>query len=278
MKSTSEWLCGETRPRVLCVGGIDPTGASGLVADLRALHSLGVYGSVAVTATTAQTSVAVSEVLPVSASLVEAQMEAALKEPGVDVMKTGMLVSEDTVGAVERVLLGAQGVRLVLDPVLLSTSGRRLLSTDGMNELRQKLIPRAALVTPNLPELAALTGRGESLSGLDIEAAGEELLLLGAGAVFIKGGHSGDEERVVDLLMTADGDRHIIERSRRKGSFRGTGCTLASAIAGYLAEGRTLSGAVSRARDYLEAAMDAPPLTGLGAFLLPGVVSPSSPM
>lgn len=275
MKDTSEWFSGETRPRVLCVGGIDPTGASGLVADLRALHSLGVYASVAVTATTAQTSLAVSEVLPVSASLVEAQMEAALKEPGVDVMKTGMLVSEDTVGAVERALAAAQGVRLVLDPVLVSSSGRRLLSTDGMKELRRRLIPRAALVTPNLPELAALTSR-ESLREVEIEAAGEELLLLGAGAVLVKGGHADDEERVVDLLMTADGDRHVIERGRRKGSFRGTGCTLASAIAGYLAEGRTLRDAVFCARDYLEAAMDAPPLSGLGAWLLPGIPIPSS--
>lgn len=274
VKKRSDLSSVELPPRVLCIGGVDPTGASGVVADLRTLHSLGVYGAVAVTATTAQTSVSVTDVSIVSASLIEAQIEAALSEPGVDVVKTGMLASEDGVFAVARALFsGSKGIRLVIDPVLVSSSGRRLLSSDGVAALKEELLPRAALVTPNLPELGALAGSGVD-SEPEQERAAERLLLFGASAVLVKGGHDPGDGQVVDRLYTADGERHIISGPRKVGPFRGTGCALSSAIAAFLAEGLTLAAAADRARRYVEAAMDAPRLPGLGAFLLPGVVAP----
>jgi hydroxymethylpyrimidine/phosphomethylpyrimidine kinase len=243
-------------PRVLTVAGSDSSGGAGIQADLKVLTALGVYGASAITAITVQSTLGVTDVMPLPASVVGAQMDAVLDDIGADVIKTGMLVSIDIVRAVaQRARRVAPGVRLVIDPVILASDGRELLSADGV---REELLPLAALITPNVPEAERLTGvRIGSLD--DAGAAADRLLALGANAVLIKGGHmpfESEDEDVVDLLRTADGEEYRFSESRVKTrATHGTGCTLASAIAAGIAEGLTLQGAVQRARTYLKEAM-----------------------
>lgn len=244
---------------VLVIGGTDPTGAAGVAADLKTLAALGVYGATAVTAVTVQTTAAVSDVVTMPASLVGAQIDAALVDVAVDAVKTGMLANVDIVHAVaDRAERLGPGVRWIVDPVLASSSGRELLGTEGRQALVERLIPRAALVTPNLAEASILTGvRIESPK--DASLAADHFLAMGASAVLIKGGHwpelDPELDEVTDLLRTADGDEWRFTRARLPGAYRGTGCTLAAAIAAHVAEGRTLRASVEQARDFLERAM-----------------------
>lgn len=252
--------------RVLTVAGSDPSGGAGIQADLKTLTALGVYGASAITAITVQNTRGVSDVMAVPASVVAAQMDAVLSDIGVDVVKTGMLGSIDVVRVVAA---RTQGVSLVVDPVILASDGRELLSSDGVRALLEELVPRAALVTPNVPEAERLTG--VTIQTLeDAGRAAERLLERGAAAVLIKGGHlPGEGDEVVDLLRTLDGEEVCFSGPRvltRAG--HGTGCTLASAIAAGIAEGLTLRDAVRRARDYVEGALRAAPPLGGGAWPL----------
>ena len=250
----------EPGARVLVVGGSDPSGASGIQADLRTLTALGVYGASAVTALTVQNQYGVTDIMPLSASFVGAQIDAALGDAACEVVKTGMLASVDIVQAlVQRTGSLGSSSRLVLDPVLQSSSGRSLLSSEGVELLLEKLVPAAALVTPNIPEATRLTG--VPIANIDdMGRAIDQLLARGAGGVLLKGGHLVDVEpeitEITDILRTADGEEVRFSRPRIKGPvFRGTGCTLASAVAGGIAEGFTLQSSVQRARDYIETAM-----------------------
>lgn len=257
--------------RVLTVAGSDPSGGAGIQADLKTLTALGVYGAAAITAVTVQNTRGVSDVMAVPASVVAAQIDAVLGDIGADVVKTGMLGNIDVVRVVAA---RVERLNLVVDPVILASDGRELLSPDGVRALLDELVPRAALVTPNVPEAERLTG--VSIQTLDDAArAAERLLERGAAAVLIKGGHlpgealPGDDERVVDLLRTLDGEEVRFEGPRvRTRAGRGTGCTLASAIAAGIAEGWTLRDAIQRARDYVEAALRAAPPLGGGTWPL----------
>lgn len=260
--------------RVLVIGGSDPSSGAGVQADLRTLTALGCYGLSALTAVTAQSAREVYAVAPLGAELVEAQVRAALEDGGADAVKTGMLATGEAVEAVARLLarLPSQ-VPVVVDPVLVSTSGRRLLDEAGESWLRRRLLPVAAVVTPNADEACALTG----VAVVDADSmrdAASRLLLLGPRAVLLKGGHvpATDEAGlpvVRDLLVTQDGDERWFETERvGTRAFHGTGCILASALAAGLAEGRTLADAVERARALLTAAMRAAPAEGRGAGLL----------
>lgn len=244
---------------VLCVGGTDPTGAAGLLLDMKILGAVGVLGAGVVTAVTVQSSEGVSDVVPIPASVVGAQLDAAILERPPATIKTGMLHSVDTVLAVATRIerLGSR-TSLVVDPVLWASSGRRLLDSEGTRALLERLLPRAALVTPNVPEAKLLTG----VSVHDVDAmdrAAELLLSLGAGAVLVKGGHLPEEASpgvTVDLLRTLDGDRVLFETPRLAGpGFRGTGCFLATAIAAGLAEGRALVSSIRQAKRLLEESM-----------------------
>jgi hydroxymethylpyrimidine/phosphomethylpyrimidine kinase len=256
----------ERAPRVLCVGGTDPTGGAGLAADVRTLACLGAFASVVVTAVTVQTSSSVSDIFHIPASIVRAQLAAALEEPGCDVIKTGMLGHEDIVRALAEAPLSAKQ-RLVVDPIVSSSSGRRLLSAEGIDLLRTALLPRAALVTPNRPELEILLGR-KLLTEEDVELGASELLATGCGAVLVKGGHA-EGESSIDFLVTVDGDASRIERPRLRTQARGTGCTYAAAIAAGLAEGLTLVGAAERGRDYVQQALKEQSVPAKSGFLLP---------
>lgn len=262
----------EPGPRVLAVGGSDPSGAAGIQADLKTLTALGVFGATAVTAVTVQNQRGVSEVMPLSASLVGAQMDAAIADAPCEVVKTGMLASVDIVHAVaDRLRNWGSATRLVLDPVLTSTSGRSLLGEEGKKALIERLIPGCALITPNLMEAQELTGqRVFGPEGMGLLA--DHLLALGASAVLIKGGHlidlDPDVQEITDLLRTIDGEEIRFTRPRLPGpGWRGTGCSLASAISAGIAEGLTLRSAVERGCRFLELAMqESAPFLGVRAL------------
>jgi hydroxymethylpyrimidine/phosphomethylpyrimidine kinase len=247
---------------VLIVAGSDSGGGAGIQADVKAVTVLGGYAATAVTALTAQNTLGVLGIETTSPEFVELQMEAVLTDIGADVIKTGMLGSARVVRRVAATCRRlAPSVPLVVDPVMVAKGGARLLEPDAEAALVAELLPMAALVTPNVPEAEALTGI-RITDERALEHAASRLLLLGSAAVLLKGGHlPGD--RVVDCLVTADGEVHRFESPRLQSrSTHGTGCTLASAIATGIAEGLTLFDSVARARDYvLEAIRTAP---GLG--------------
>lgn len=245
---------------MLVVGGSDPSGAAGIQADLKTLTALGVYGASAITAVTAQNQKGVTEIMTLPASVVGAQIDAAMGDAPCEVVKAGMLANVDIVHLLaDRCAQWGPSTRLVLDPVLRSTSGRSLLDAEGQKVLIERLLPACALVTPNIPEAQELTGQSiVAVEELGILA--DYLLAMGAGAVLIKGGHLAEldpeVEELTDLLRTADGEELRFTRPRLKGpGWRGTGCSLASAIAAGIAEGLTLASAVDRAGHYVHQAM-----------------------
>jgi hydroxymethylpyrimidine/phosphomethylpyrimidine kinase len=250
--------------RVLVVAGSDSGGGAGIQADIKTITALGGYAATAITALTAQNTLGVFGVFPVDPDFVAQQMDLVLSDIGADAIKTGMLYSADTIEVVVRVLEKRAGtVPLIVDPVMIAKGGAELLDSSALFALRRRLIPRAALVTPNAPEAAAIANRPvETLE--DMGAAADYILALGASAVLVKGAHiPGDE--IVDLLRTADGDQILFRQNRIDStSTHGTGCTLASAIAAGVAEGLTLRDSVSRAEDYVHKAILAAPGFGGG--------------
>lgn len=244
--------------RVLIVAGSDPTGAAGLQADVKTVTALGGYACAALTAVTVQTGARVTRVEALPPDLVRAQIEAALSDIGADAVKIGMLANAGIVAAVADALEPvAPRMPVVLDPVLAATSGGGLLDADALDILRKRLFPLVAVLTPNLPEAARLTGLSvETMT--DRTAAGQALRAFGSTAVLVKGGH-GTEDRVTDLLVTED-ESIPFESTRLPGrDTRGTGCALASGIAAGLAEGLSLREAVARARAYVRGAIEAAP-------------------
>jgi hydroxymethylpyrimidine/phosphomethylpyrimidine kinase len=248
----------------LVVGGSDSGGGAGIQADLKTIVVMGGYAASAITALTAQNTLGVFEVMGVPARMVAAQIDAVLSDIGADVIKTGMLYNASVTAVVaERCSKLAPHTQVIVDPVVVSSTGHELLSAEGREVLIEQLLPHAALVTPNVPEACLLTGLTiETVS--DFSAAVDWLLARGAGAVLLKGGHLvGDT--VVDLLRTADGDEVRFESERvDTRSTHGTGCTLASGIAAGVAEGLTLRDAVARARDFVIQALQQAPGLGKG--------------
>lgn len=248
--------------RVLIIAGSDSGGGAGIQADLKAVTMANAFAATAITALTAQNTRGVHGVVPVAPPFIAQQMTVVLEDIGADCVKTGMLHSAEVIETVVRTLeRKGRGIPVVVDPVMVAKGGARLLEPDAMSALKLRLVPVASLLTPNAPEAAALTGmKVETVD--DLGRAADALLGLGAGAVLMKGGHlPGDD--VVDLLRTADGEEERFE-SRRIDSVHthGTGCTLASAIAGRIARGLRLVDAVAEARDYVRTAIRTAP--GLG--------------
>lgn len=249
--------------RVLIVAGSDSGGGAGIQADIKAVTAMNGFAATAITALTAQNTEGVHGVVGVEPAFIAQQIEVVLSDIGADAVKTGMLHSADVIevvaAAIERL---AAGVPLVVDPVMVAKGGHRLLLTEAEAALRDRLLPMAALITPNLPEAEVLVGFPVRVEA-DMKRAAERLAALGAGAVLMKGGHL-EGDRVVDLLFH-DGkfdrfeDVRIVSRSTH-----GTGCTLASAIAAGLAQQMTLRDSVERARDYVRKAIETAPGFGRG--------------
>jgi hydroxymethylpyrimidine/phosphomethylpyrimidine kinase len=247
--------------RVLVIAGSDSGGGAGLQADIKTITVLGGYAATAITAITVQNSLGVKAVHALSPEMMDAQARAVLDDIGADAIKIGMLGARDMVEAAARLLDDWASIPAVIDPVMVAKGGQALLDDGARRALRADLIPRAALLTPNAPEAAALTGLDVETTE-DLRRAGEALLRLGARAVLLKGGHiPGD--RVIDVLMTPAGET-LFEGPRQESRHtHGTGCTLASACALGLAEGLPLDRAVARAWAYVAEAIRTAP--GLGA-------------
>lgn len=249
--------------RVLVVAGSDSGGGAGIQADIKTITALGGYAATAITALTAQNTLGVHGAMLVPADFVRQQMEVTLEDLGADGIKTGMLGNADIVRSVARVLERYRTIPLVLDPVMLAKGGHPLLDTEAQIVLRELLLPKAALLTPNLPEAEVLSGLAID-SPKDMAAAADKLLMMGASAVLLKGGHL-EGPQVVDLLRTADGDQLWLESERIVSrSTHGTGCTLASAVATGVAAGLTLTDAATRGHAYVQAAIRQAPGLGQG--------------
>lgn len=239
--------------KALTIAGSDSGGGAGIQADLKTFSAMGVYGASVVTAVTAQNTRAVAAAEPVGAALVAAQMEAVFDDIAFDAVKIGMLGEIATIEAVEEGLARWRGP-VVLDPVMVAKSGDPLLADGAVAVLRDRMLPLAVLLTPNLPEAARLLDRAPAESEDAMVEQGEALLSLGPRAVLVKGGH-GEGETCVDFLVSSDGSRRFAAPRQATRNTHGTGCTLSAAIAAGLARGFALPDAVRAAHAYLQGAI-----------------------
>jgi hydroxymethylpyrimidine/phosphomethylpyrimidine kinase len=241
-------------PIALTIAGSDSSGGAGIQADLKTFSALGVYGASVITALTAQNTVSVSAIHSVPADFVHAQMDAVFADLAIGAIKIGMLANESTIIAVADALGQWQGAPVVLDPVMIAGSGDPLLDPGAEFALRAHLLPLAQIVTPNIPEAARLLGAAEAVDETMMVRQGELLLSLGSKAVLMKGGHSAGLEAVDIFLDGTNIVRLAADRIRTKNT-HGTGCTLAAAIAAFLARGGTMLDAVREAKVYLTNAL-----------------------
>ena len=244
----------------LTIAGSDSGGGAGIQADLKTFHQFGVFGTSVITAVTAQNTMGVWAWEPVPVELVTRQLDAVADDLPPVAVKSGMLGSAALVAAVADGIAGRRLPNYILDPVMVATSGDRLLERAAERLIVQRLVPLAALVTPNLDEAAVLVG-GSVRDPDDMERAGRKLVQLGARAALVKGGHLAGEE-VVDVLVTGGTVRRFTRPRLETTSTHGTGCTLSAAIAAGLALGRPLERAVEDALDFVHRAIAAAP--GLG--------------
>ena len=252
---------GAHMPRVLTVAGSDSSGGAGIQADIRTITTLGGYALSAITAVTAQNTLGVEGVEAISPRFVGLQISVAVADIGVDAIKSGMLASTAIANVVADQLAEIDAP-YVCDPVMVSTSGARLLDDEALEVYKSRLFPRATVVTPNIPEAEALTGL--TIRGLDdMRKAAAQLLAYGSKAVLLKGGH-GDENDLVDLLLSVDGEVLLAAKKVETRHTHGTGCTLASAIATGLAMGMGVTESVAMAHDYVQNAIRNAPGFGKG--------------
>src|ERR1700743_316110 len=243
-----------TIPIALTIAGSDSSGGAGIQADLKTFAAFGVYGASVITALTAQNTQGVRGVHAVPSDFVTAQLEAVFDDLAVSAVKIGMVDELGIVEALAASLSRRKPRHVVLDPVMVATSGDRLLSPDAVKRLRSDLIPLATLVTPNLPEAAALLEEGIASSEAAIADQGRRLLALGARAVLIKGGH-GQGSESIDYLFTSEGVIALPAPRIATRNTHGTGCSLSSAIAAGLARGEPLEQAVRPAKTGMQAAI-----------------------
>lgn len=245
-----------TYRKALTIAGSDSGGGAGIQADLKTFAALGCYGMSAITALTAQNTLGVTDIHPVPAAFVEAQLEAVFSDMGTDAVKIGMLYSAELIAAVAARLQKHRVRRIVLDTVMVSQSGHRLLRGDAVEAFKELLIPLADVITPNLPEAAVLLGiEQEELK--DLRAAARSLSAFGSAAVLLKAGHLEHDPQSSDILYLPQEERFIELKAPRilTQNNHGTGCTLSAAVAAYLAHGLDIPEAVRKAKDYIHAAI-----------------------
>jgi hydroxymethylpyrimidine/phosphomethylpyrimidine kinase len=245
-----------TIPIALTIAGSDSSGGAGIQADLKTFAALGVYGASVVTALTAQNTRGVSGIHPVPAAFVTAQIDAVFGDLDVKAVKIGMVAQLATIETIAAALARWSPAAIVLDPVMVATSGDRLLSADAVTGLRTTLIPRATLITPNLPEAAALLDEPVATDEAAIAKQGKRLLAMGCPAVLIKGGHRQGPESI-DYLFSANGSLALPAPRIATHNTHGTGCSLSSAIVALLAKGEALEVAVRDAKAWITAAIAA---------------------
>jgi hydroxymethylpyrimidine/phosphomethylpyrimidine kinase len=245
-----------TTPVALTIAGSDSSGGAGIQADLKTFAALGVYGASVITALTAQNTQGVTGIHQVPADFVTAQIDAVFADLDVGAVKIGMVADLAVIDAIAAGLQRWSPRHVVLDPVMVATSGDRLLAEDAVEALRAKLVPRAAILTPNLPEAAALLNEPMASSEAAIESQGRRLLALGCPAVLIKGGH-GQGSESIDYLVRESGAIALATPRVATQNTHGTGCSLSSAIAAGLAKGEDLETAARSAKAFISAAIAA---------------------
>ncbi|MCB2054424.1 MAG: bifunctional hydroxymethylpyrimidine kinase/phosphomethylpyrimidine kinase [Geminicoccaceae bacterium] len=252
-----------TTPRALTIAGSDSGGGAGIQADLKTFAALGVHGSSAITALTAQNTCGVHGIHDVPAAFVAAQIDAVMEDIGADAVKIGMLGRPEVIETVAERLAHWRPRRVVLDPVMVAKGGDKLLRDEAISALRACLLPSASIVTPNLPEAAVLLNEPAARDRPGMVETARRLSTLGPMAVLLKGGHLEGEESP-DLLLHEgrevwfEGVRHATRNTH------GTGCTLSSAIAAHLARGMALEPAIAAAKSWLEAAIGAADALAIG--------------
>jgi hydroxymethylpyrimidine/phosphomethylpyrimidine kinase len=245
-----------TTPIAVTIAGSDSSGGAGIQADLKTFSALGVYGASVITALTAQNTRNVTAVHMVPPNFVAAQMDAVFSDLAVGAVKIGMLGNADVIAAVAAGLERHKPANIVLDPVMAATSGGSLLVPDAIDALRNELLPRASVITPNLPEAAALLDAEEAADVPGMLRQAERLIALGANTVLLKGGHA-DGAESTDLLVTATGEMRVSGLRIATRNTHGTGCTLSAALAAGLAKGLGLPEALREAKEYTTAAIAA---------------------
>jgi len=255
--SDSNEFCKKYTPTVLSIAGSDTYGGAGIQVDAKTIHSLGAYAFTAITALTAQNSQGVNRVDIVSKEMMKAQLENILDDLHVDAVKIGMLGNADIIMEIVSAIDKYNLKNIILDTVLVSSSGKRLLAEDAVDVMVTELFPRVDLITPNLPEVNALLGTSYTFNKDKVAVMAEALLNFGANAVLLKGGHSTDKENAVDYLVqktlaTKSLDFKVYSTKRvRTSHTHGTGCVLSSAIATHLALGHNLSKSVALSKLFL---------------------------
>lgn len=245
-----------TTPVALTIAGSDSSGGAGIQADLKTFAALGVYGASAITALTAQNTRGVTGIHAVPAEFVTEQIDAVFSDLDIGAVKIGMVADVASIDAIAVALSRWAPRHVVLDPVMVATSGDRLLASDAVNALRTRLMPLASVITPNLPEAAALLDGPVAAGGAEIESQGRRLLTLGCRAVLIKGGH-GEGAESIDYLVDADNTIALAAPRLATRNTHGTGCSLSSAVAAGLAKGEDLESAVRNAKAWISAAIGA---------------------
>jgi hydroxymethylpyrimidine/phosphomethylpyrimidine kinase len=243
-------------PIAVTIAGSDSGGGAGIQADLKTFSALGVYGASVITALTAQNTQGVTGIHDTPAGFITAQIDAVFSDLDVKAVKIGMVSRVDAIEAIVAGLRKWKPKHVVLDPVMVATSGDRLLAPDAIDLLRTRLIPCAHIITPNMPEAAALLDLPIATTEAEIEGQGRKLLALGCPAVLIKGGH-GEGAESADYLVTAAGTVRLAAPRTKTKNTHGTGCTLSSAIAANLAKGAPLETAAKHAKAYVSAAIAA---------------------
>lgn len=243
-------------PIVLAISGTDPSGGAGQQADIKAISATGGYAACAITAVVVQNTLGVTDILPVPEKIIAEQIDAVFEDIGASAVKIGMLNSSDVIRTVRDRLKHYKAGNIVLDPVMVATSGDRLIEESAVKSLMEDLIPMARVITPNIPEAEILSGQKIN-SQEDLPAVAKALSCGGRVSVMMKAGHLSDET-LVDIFYNAEEDRCIELKSKRvhTPNTHGTGCTLSSALASYLAQGMALDDAARAAKDYIAKAIE----------------------
>ncbi|MDR2040663.1 MAG: bifunctional hydroxymethylpyrimidine kinase/phosphomethylpyrimidine kinase [Bacteroidales bacterium] len=241
--------------RVLTIAGSDPSGGAGIQADLKTMSACGCFGTSAITAVVDENTLGVTDVHPVPVSFVRGQIKSVLDDIGADAIKIGMLHSSELIRTVNDTLKSYPIRNIVLDPVMVATSGDKLLQDEAIDTLKNEMMPNMRVITPNIPEAEILLGN--KINGQDdFISAAKELSLNGKVSVLLKAGHSTDEE-LIDVFYNAEEDKIIELRSKRihTNNTHGTGCTFSSAVASFIAHGLPLNDAIRHAKDYINQAI-----------------------
>lgn len=243
------------RHTALTIAGSDSSGGAGIQADLKSFLANGVYGMSAITALTAQNTLGVTQIWEVSPEFLTAQIDAVFEDIPPESVKIGMVSSPELIDVIACGLRQYSAKNIVLDPVMVATSGAKLISQDAVQSLCQKLIPMATLITPNIPEAKILSGRRDICSKEEMEQAAREIYERFQVTVLLKGGHSLNDAN--DYLYGQDGGRWFLGQRIDNPNTHGTGCTLSSAIAAHLAKGESLEQSIAKAKEYLSEALRA---------------------